>query len=184
MGRPRILYHSLVQSGQLGASPIKTGLATAALKDGAGSAEMQIAGAYTGQTDKEFCVEIDSVHNGAGIGQATFRWSDDGGETWQAIGRVTSSSPVLLGDGLYVYWIEGEDDDFVSGDAWYFKALVPFGPNKAAVWDRDERFRSGGVAGSIRLTWDSEVNIAKTRITESGDTRTTENDGTRITEGE
>ena len=43
------------------------------------------------------------------VGAATFRWSKDGGLTWEASGLISGDRqhPVALEDGLAVYWEAG-----------------------------------------------------------------------------
>lgn len=67
--------------------------------------------------------EIDSVAGGTGLGQATYKWSMDGGATYTATGVVTAAGPTALGaTGLSVamaagpYNIDNKYDGTVS--AW------------------------------------------------------------------
>jgi hypothetical protein len=59
-------------------------------KDGDGSAIMDTYGPYTGAAlEVNWLVQIDSVTGGTEVGQATFRWSMDGGATWAGEGLLT-----------------------------------------------------------------------------------------------
>lgn len=75
---------------------------------------------------RTFTVQID----GAGaVGTATFRWSLDGGRTWEQSGATTSdlrSGYVGLGWNVRLWWDKGADStltDCVVGDQWTIKAV-------------------------------------------------------------
>jgi hypothetical protein len=54
-----------------------------AAKDAEGSAILETFGSYTGAAvQREWIIQIDSITLGSEVGQATFRYSTDGGETW------------------------------------------------------------------------------------------------------
>ncbi len=88
-------------------------------KVGGGSATLVLQGDYTRQEKRRFVVEMEVSGE---VGTATFRWSRDGGLTWEAEGLVSGDRdhPVALGDGLEVYWESGEGTDLVAGDYWSF----------------------------------------------------------------
>jgi hypothetical protein len=89
------------------------------LKVGSGSASLVISGDYTHQEKRKFVVQIE---NGGEVGQATCRWSRDGGSTWEAGGVITGDQdhPVDLWGGIQVYWESGTGTDLVAGDYWQF----------------------------------------------------------------
>jgi len=61
-----------------------------ASKDGQGAASLETSGVYTGSAIQQtWTVQIDSIAAGPEVGQATFRWSLDGGVTWEAQGLLT-----------------------------------------------------------------------------------------------
>jgi hypothetical protein len=68
-------------------------------KDGDGAAWVSITGPYTGSAwRRTWIAQIDSVEAGKEVGEATFRWSKDGGATWEAAGQPTrklQQTPVL-----------------------------------------------------------------------------------------
>jgi hypothetical protein len=88
-------------------------------KIGSGSANLVISGDYADTQKRRFVIQIES---GGEVGQATFRWSQDGGNTWKASGVRTGDSqhPVTLAGDLQVYWEGGAGADLVAGDYWTF----------------------------------------------------------------
>jgi hypothetical protein len=76
------------------------------------------SGVYAGSANRLFVVEIDSA---GGVGTATFRWSGDGGSNWEGSGISTSSSTVLLRDGVSVSF---GGQSLAVGDRWQFHAEV------------------------------------------------------------
>lgn len=93
-------------------------------KSGSGRATLILSGDYTPQERRYFVIEMET---GGDVGQATFRWSRDGGLTWEAGGVVTGDRdhPVDLFGGLAVSWESGGAPDFVAGDYWTFWAGPP-----------------------------------------------------------
>lgn len=87
-------------------------------KYGSGSATLVVLGDYQHQERRFFVLQI---QNGGEIGTATFRWSKDGGRTWEE-GVVTGDRdhPVSLYGGLEVAWDGGAGTHFQSGDYWTF----------------------------------------------------------------
>lgn len=120
-------------------SSLKLGVVSTALKDGTGSAYITPSGDYTGAIDREYVIE--TVASGE-IGIATFRWSDDGGVTWEASGVVTSTNPIELNNGVFVKWTAGAGTDIGQSDKWYFKGINLYNPGKMLDMDRDSRYRS------------------------------------------
>lgn len=142
MGEPRFLYNNLItDETMITVSSLRTGLVTAALKEGTGSAVLNPSGNYSGSTDKEYIIEIDSIAGGAEVGQATFRWSDGGG-SWNASGVTTSAVNLTLNSGVQINWSTGSGADFVVGDKWYLKGINLFNSGRMIDLDRDHRYRS------------------------------------------
>ncbi|MCA9773537.1 MAG: hypothetical protein KC466_14070 [Myxococcales bacterium] len=117
------------------AGALAAGVASGARKEAVGAATLDVQGPYTGTDERVYVVEIDSVGTGTEVGEATFRWSRDGGAGFVAAGIPTSSAPAILEDGLRIAFTGGDGADFAPGDRWTFKALVPHGT--ARLWDRD-----------------------------------------------
>lgn len=134
----------------LTASSQQTGVASKPQKEGAGAAGAVLGGTYSGQENLDYYIEIQTTGE---IGVATFRWSDDGGVTFDASGVVTSTAPVALNNGVTVRWTQGSGNDVVAGDNWRFKAYLPYHRNKVVDRERDTEWRSTGVAAES-LTFD------------------------------
>jgi len=93
-------------------------------KIGSGSAVMVLLGDYSRQEKRRFVVQIQTT---GAVGVATFRWSKDGGVTWEASGLISGDiqHPVALWAGLSVYWEPGSGTPLVAGDYWTFWAGEP-----------------------------------------------------------
>ena len=93
-------------------------------KIAAGSAELVISGDYAHQEKRRFVVQ---VQTGGEVGQATCRWSRDGGLTWEESNLITGDRehPLDLWGGLKVHWESGSGPDLVAGDYWQFWAGEP-----------------------------------------------------------
>ena len=138
----RFLYSNLITTeSMLTVSSLRNGIVTSAKKEGTGSAVMTPSGNFSGATDLEYIVEIDSIAGGAEVGQATYKWSDGGG-TWDASGALTAAAPTLLNNGAYIAFATGTGADFVVGDKWYFKGVNLFNSGKMITRDRDDVYRS------------------------------------------
>jgi hypothetical protein len=150
MGRARFMYDNFItDESMISVTSPTTGIVTSALKDGTGSAVITTSGDYSGSQDLEYVIEIDSVAGGAEVGSATFKWSDDGGSTWDATGVTTSATDITLNNGVNVKWTAGSGDDFVVGDKWYFKGINRFNAGKMVDLNRDSRYRSSGTSTAI-----------------------------------
>ncbi len=88
-------------------------------KIGSGSATLVVLGDYVHQEKRRFVVQVETTGE---VGAATFRWSKDGGLTWEAQGLVSGDAQhkVSLWGGLEVYWESGAGTDLVAGDYWSF----------------------------------------------------------------
>jgi hypothetical protein len=60
-------------------------------------------GSFTGATGLTYVVEIDGKGTGT-LGVDTFKWSDDGGSTWDATVQDCDSAPITLNNGVTVAW--------------------------------------------------------------------------------
>lgn len=154
MGNARFLYNNLItDADMITVSSLRTGIVTAAKKNGTGSAVITASGSYSGAEDLEYIVEIDSIAGGAEVGQATFKWSDGGG-SWDASGVATSAINVTLNNGVQVLWTTGAGADFVVGDKWYFKGINLFNASKMIDVDRDTKYRSSALESPNTITID------------------------------
>jgi hypothetical protein len=93
-------------------------------RSGSGSAVLKLLGTYRGDYLQNYLLEVET---GGEVGTATFRWSHDQGHSWQKTALLTggADAPMLLEDGLSVYWESGPGSDLVAGDRWTFTALPP-----------------------------------------------------------
>jgi hypothetical protein len=93
-------------------------------RTGSGSAALKLLGTYRGDFLQNYLLEVET---GGEVGSATFRWSHDQGQSWQKTGLVAggADAPMLLEDGLSVYWESGPGSDLVAGDRWTFTAFPP-----------------------------------------------------------
>lgn len=191
MGKARFLYQNLISdAAMLSALSVRPGIVTAALKEGTGAAGLTPSGNYSGTSDKEYIVEIDSIAAGTEIGQATFRWSDGGG-VWNATGVATSTSDTVLADAVSIRFSAGTGDDFALGDRWYFKGINLFSLSALIDMDRDHRYRSAalhspntvtvdlGAAREVKalVLGDHNLTAAATILMEGDDASTFDSDG-------
>lgn len=154
MGKCRFIYDNFITAeSMITVSSLRSGMVTAALKAGTGSAILSVGGNYSGTTDLEYIVEIDSIAGGAEVGQATFKWSDGSGG-WNASGVTTSASLTLLNNGVYIAFASGTGADFVVGDKWYFKGINLFNAGKMLDLDRDSRYRSAALGAPNTIILD------------------------------
>lgn len=150
----RFLYNNLITDEDMfTVSSLRTGIVSGALKDGTGSAVITTAGNFSGTSDLEYIVEIDSISAGAEVGQATFKWSDGGG-SFDGSGITTLATPITLNNGVTIAFTTGTGADFVVGDKWYFKALNNFSAGKMIALNRDTRYRSAALGAPNTITID------------------------------
>lgn len=149
--RQRFMYQNLLTVDNIDPSSTQTPLFRQIYKKNwlnaiPGGARGFISGNYTGIIDLGWIVEVNDISAGASIGQAKFRYSTTGGQTWAASGLTTAEDPVLLEQGVSFFWDESRfGKDFAVGDRWYFKTLVPFSVRGMLDYqDRGYTFRSGG----------------------------------------
>lgn len=131
MGNARFLRSNLITCADLlSASSLEAGTITKAQKTGSGTGSIVTIGAYTGTVTLDYKLEIQT--SGA-RDTATFRWSDDGGNTWDASNVFTSSGDVSLNNGLSLRWSTAATaaSGYASGDYWLFKAYRLYGADKA-----------------------------------------------------
>ena len=93
-------------------------------RTGSGNATLQLLGTYRGDYLQAYLLEAET---GGEVGNATFRWSRNQGQSWQKTNLVTAGAddPVELEEGLSVYWESGLGSDLVAGDRWTFTAFPP-----------------------------------------------------------
>jgi len=91
------------------------------LKTGSGSATLKVLGTFRGQTPRHYLLQAETTGE---VGEATFRWSINQGQSWLGKEIVTAGpeNPLELEEGLAVYWEAGPGSDLVAGDQWTFSA--------------------------------------------------------------
>jgi hypothetical protein len=94
------------------------------IKFGSGSATLKILGDYRGEAVTQYFLRIESTGE---VGEATFRWSINAGQSWEKIGLTCggAENPVTLSEGLSVYWQPGIGTDLVAWDNFTFTAQPP-----------------------------------------------------------
>lgn len=94
-------------------------------KTGTGTGTLVIIGIedFTNNLDINFRIKAESTGE---IGTATFKFSTDGGQTWDKTGIISQNItlPVNLSDNLKVYWIGSTGNDLVANDYWDFTAYA------------------------------------------------------------
>jgi len=124
-------------------------------KTGSGVAALHVVDEekYSGNEDRDYLVQAETTGE---IGTATFKWSKDGGQTWEKTGLTTVGigSPVQLENGLEIYWESAPGTDIVAGDQWLIYASakvmhyrIAGAPFQAitSVWVQDDDTRQGVV---------------------------------------
>lgn len=92
-----------------------------AVKTGTGSGSCVSGGFYSGIVSRNMKVEIDTAGDVGGT--ATFKWSDNGGTTWNGtLIPIEDEEPYELELGISVAFHPGAGTDFVLGDYWIFAA--------------------------------------------------------------
>lgn len=106
---------------------------------GSGTDDATFSGSYKGQTDRTYRVEIDD----ASSSPETFRWSRDGGSTWEATGVAITGSAQTLDQGVEVTF--GSTTGHTAGDYWDSSCVA-----KAAEPADEDTIPSG-------LSWNTEI---------------------------
>lgn len=124
----RFLHTNLITESNATPSDVATGRVSQGTKDVSnGGAAGRFGGVYTGTTEKQIVIEIDSTILGTAIGEATYKVSYDNGATWAASGQATAASVTLpSGSGLTFLWSAAVSGfDFQQGDRWKGKVILP-----------------------------------------------------------
>lgn len=151
-GKASFLHTNMIVDTDAGitATTQAAGVSSRPQKEGAGSAVATLGGTYSGGNNLDYVIEIQTTGE---IGTATFRWSDDGGVTWDASGVSTSASPVALNNGVTVQWTAAAGSDVVALDTWRFKGYNPYHRRNVLDRDRDTEWRSTALTSQM-LTFD------------------------------
>lgn len=113
--------------------------------DGTGTNDLATAGTFTGTSRKAFVVEIQTAGTSETAG--TFRWSSDGGKSWDASGVSITGSAQTLTLGVTVEF--DTTYGYTAGDKWSFYADPPAADTELtpveifSVADAKSRFGAG-----------------------------------------
>ncbi len=162
MSKCRFLYENeITAASQIAVSSSFYGVIGGIYAEQLGSATVQNGGLYSASEDKGYVAEIDSVAAGKEVGQATFKWFDDDGQTWSETGVTTQTGAYLMSNGVTVQFATGTGDDFELGDKWSWICKNNYGKQKIFDLDRDFVYRSRSLddPNTITLTFASAKNI-------------------------
>lgn len=87
---------------------------------GTGGDDATVTGIFTGTESLDYVIEIDS--GGVFETDDTFRWSDDGGGSWNVEGITITGNAQAMNNGLSVTFVDTEGHD--TGDKWEFTATI------------------------------------------------------------
>lgn len=113
-----------------------------AVKTGTGAGRLAVGGAFTGTADAQYVVQIHDISGGSEVGQAKYRWSDNGGASWNASGVTTSGAAATLSNGVTITFIGALETDFALYDQWAFKAFAAYAEGRTLEGSLASEFRS------------------------------------------
>lgn len=127
-----------------------------------GAGRVTVSGTYTGNAFKHFVIRIDQ--NGS-VGSARFRWSNDGGATFQATNVLTSGTPIALSDGVSVSFqaggIPGVTDFIANNEFWIFASPVRTQPVWVDVFV-PSNVPAGTYTGTVTVVRSGKPNVTLT----------------------
>ena len=162
MSKCRFLYQNeITAAAQISVSSSMYGVIGGIFAEQLGSATVQNGGQYSGDVGMEYIVEIDGVAGGKEVGQATFKWSDDGGQTWNEAGVLTQTNPYLMSNGVTVKFTSGAGNDLELADRWSWICKNNYGKQKIFDLDRDTWYQSRTLdnPNTITLNFGAAKNI-------------------------
>lgn len=131
---------------------------------GTGNDDLTLSGNYNGTWTDTLRVEIDAVGT-----PDTFRWSIDGGSTWEASGVSCSTSPVELVDGIFVTF--GATTGHVLNDYWD-SSVESWGIELKSLTATSTVYNSGSIIGTTLPIRDVAAAIFTTVNADSGASQT------------
>ncbi|MBW2596805.1 MAG: hypothetical protein JRC93_12715, partial [Deltaproteobacteria bacterium] len=167
MGLCRFLYaNEITAASQIAVSSSFYGVISGIYAEQLGSATVQNGGLYSASEDKGYIIEIDGIGAGKEVGQATFKWSDDDGQTWTETGVTTQTGAYEISNGVTVQFAAGTGDDCELGDKWSWICKNNYGTQKIFDLDRDFAYRSRSLddPNTITLTFSEAKNITALAI--------------------
>jgi hypothetical protein len=169
MPNPRLYYDNLLTLSRFSAFQVAGG-ATAqqpasfqiAPYNG-GTVLVTTGGAYTGVIERDYLIEVTSSTDGT-FPNTRWRWSDSGGVVWNQENLIPiSGTPVSMSFGLTItFTTSGPGPQFVTGDFWVGRALLPYGIGKALDGQRDTEYRSGTLPSGSTLSLGFDLGSAQT----------------------
>ncbi len=165
VGKPRFFHTSFVTAAsQITPSSVATGRTSRAQKSGSGTGDMTASGDFSGSEDADYLAQIDATGTGE-LGSATFRWSDNDGQTIEASAVTTASAVQTLSSAVNVAFTSTAGaTDYVAGDLWRFKAFLPYGKAKLIDRDPDTEWRGSTVASTVYLVFDALTDKAPSTL--------------------
>lgn len=88
--------------------------------DGSGLDDLTNGGSYTGSTEKEYLIQIDSASTTSD--PDTFKWSDNGGVSFNQSGVKITGNNQTLNDGVYITF--ENKNSHTQGDKWTFSVTL------------------------------------------------------------
>lgn len=118
-----------------------------------GNGSVTVDGAYYGEEDfKRYYIIIE---NNGSAGVSTFKWSDDGGETF-VTGVKTSTTPILLSSGITVAF---SGSTLKSNDEWIINVSKNYTHNFWIDFKTPSDITPGDYSGTITVTADGMDNF-------------------------
>ena len=158
----RFLYENeITAASQIAVSSFLYGVIGGIYAEQLGSATVQNGGVFSASEDKGYVVEIDGIGGGQEVTQATFKWSDDDGQTWTETAVATQTGAYAMSNGVTIQFAAGAGDDCELGDKWSFICKNNYGKQKLFGLDRDFLYRSRTLddPNTITLTFSAAKNI-------------------------
>jgi len=116
-------------------------------KNGTGSGNFISGGTYAGLSNRNYKVQIDTAGE---IGTATFKWSNDGGSTWQGtLISIPDTDPIELELGVTIQPVGGDGQDFDLGD--YFTFTAEFWTEVDYVPTQTKEYQVSYVNGDVNF---------------------------------
>jgi hypothetical protein len=135
-------------------------------KNGTGSGNFISGGTFAGLVDRNYKVQIDTAGE---IGTATFKWSNDGGSTWQGtLISIPDTDPIELELGVTIQPLGGGGQDFDLGDYFTFTAEfwteVDYVPTQTKEYqvsyvNGDVNFHSSDAGKTVQLAYEGRGSL-------------------------
>lgn len=135
-------------------------------KNGTGSGNFISGGTYSGLANRNYKVEIDTAGE---IGVATFKWSNDGGLTWQGtLIAIPDMDPIELELDVTIQPVAGAGQDFNLGDYWTFTAEfwteVDYVPTQTKEYqvsyvNGDVNFHSSDAGKTVQVSYEGRGSL-------------------------